>query len=728
MPQQQISSLTSSPTTAATSTTTTTTNLDNNNENNSSPSQGLQSVCDKSLDFTKLQTLPDFSSFQKPVHDMGNSCDVQVVKDDSGFGNVGTEDMQSQTQHQHQKTSKVAIPRLPTKQSPVPSSKRGRNAKYKAIQPKPEPCDIAYNPQVTTNIQSAGDNGSQDDNSIKSVKQMKEEDIYIETPLIVDQQSMILCRERLISVSKVSKDALDGYLGTENSQEHEEEIMKYFENNESQAPTDQDTQKLSQLRQLLEQSQNFTQLQQPEAQAPDKVNVNFIKQNYVPKMDAHYNIYTVNNNNNNVKRRVSFDTTQVHDEPVPPSPNTRRKHFNFTPISPGPHSPNGRQSKCSSTNASPFVSPRNTPVPRARVNNLYNMNQSQIITTRKRHQLKSLRVKPDVELGLTGTAISAPPSPKTNVLQDLLTNKISYNTSSSSSSSDYPQTQIQNTNSLSTEVSLLLANNINNNNTSAIETYRSQSVPIRAIPYPYNYDSNSNNQNDTITTTAATANTFIDMSVSKFIDPIVGDNNNTQLHDGTIIDNRDDYDEQYHQTQQQQQHQQQHYFNKQQQRWPNRSQSFDYDIACIPNTSKCPQSCRSVPSTPIPHTQHTQIEQSDKIINSRSYPSTPLTNENLTYNFSHDYLLNGQPIKEKQQSSIELNHINYLHDTDDNKMIYSEIFHDNNEPSAHVDGLIDNKSYNFDGHIDDNFETKSINLDGNCDIIGSDYFKEVNGS
>lgn len=697
---QQTSSVTSSPTTAATSTTT-----DNNNENNSSPSQGLQSVCDKSLNFTKLQTLPDFSSFQKPVHDMGNSCDVQVVRDDNGFGNVGTEDTQSQTQPQQQ-TSKVAIPRLSTKQSPVPTSKRGRNAKYKAIQPKPEPCDIVYNPQVTTNIQSAGDNGSQDDNSKKSVKQMKEEDIYIESPLIEDQQSVILCRERLISVSKVSKDALDGYLGTtENSQEHEEEIMKYFDNNNSQQATDQDTQKLSQLRQLLEQNQNFVQSQQAESQTTDKVNVNY-RQNYVSKMDTHFNIQAINNNNNNnnnnnVKRRVSFDTTQVHEEPVPPSPNTRCKHFNFTPISPGPHSPNGRQSKCSSTNASPFVSPRNTPVPRARGNNLYNTNQ--IITSRKRQQMKNLRVKPDIELGLTvNNATSAPPSPKTNVLQDLLTNKISY------PSSDYAQAQLQNTTSSSTEVSLLLANI---NNPPAIETYRSQSVPIRPISYihPFNFDSNSNHQNDT----------FIEISVNKLIDPI---DDNTQLHDRNIIDNHDEFNDQY----QQQQHQQ--YFNKQPNlRWSNRSQSFDYDITCIPNSSKCPQSCRSVPSTPIPHTQQSQIELDNKTLNSRSYPSTPLTNEPLPYNYSHDYLLNGQPIKEKQPS-IELNHINYLQDADDTKIIYDEIFQGNNVPPSTVDGLIDNKNYNFDGHIDDNFETKSINLDGNCDIIGTDYFKDVNGS
>jgi len=80
------------------------------------------------------------------------------------------------------------------------------------------------------------------------------------------------------------------------------------------------------------------------------------------------------------RRRVSFETSVmehykdgVHSASVsvPPSPNTRRRIFSFTPISPGPHSPLGPQrasSKPSSANASPFVSPRNTPVPRSRHN------------------------------------------------------------------------------------------------------------------------------------------------------------------------------------------------------------------------------------------------------------------------------------------------------------------------------------------------------------------------
>lgn len=87
-----------------------------------------------------------------------------------------------------------------------------------------------------------------------------------------------------------------------------------------------------------------------------------------------------NNTSFGSRRRVSFETSVmehyrdgVHHNTasVPPSPNTRRRIFSFTPISPGPHSPLGPQrasSKPSSANASPFVSPRNTPVPRSRHN------------------------------------------------------------------------------------------------------------------------------------------------------------------------------------------------------------------------------------------------------------------------------------------------------------------------------------------------------------------------
>ena len=100
------------------------------------------------------------------------------------------------------------------------------------------------------------------------------------------------------------------------------------------------------------------------------------------------------------RRRVSFETSVVEHyqdgmhhttASVPPSPNTRRRIFSFTPISPGPHSPLGphrTSSKPSSANVSPFVSPRNTPVPRSRHNSgqtVLNQNVSYLAT----HQMQN---------------------------------------------------------------------------------------------------------------------------------------------------------------------------------------------------------------------------------------------------------------------------------------------------------------------------------------------------
>ena len=44
--------------------------------------------------------------------------------------------------------------------------------------------------------------------------------------------------------------------------------------------------------------------------------------------------------------------------PIPPSPGTRRRHFSFQPISPRACQPGSGQSPP----ASPFISPRSTPV------------------------------------------------------------------------------------------------------------------------------------------------------------------------------------------------------------------------------------------------------------------------------------------------------------------------------------------------------------------------------
>uniref|UniRef100_T1JJF2 Uncharacterized protein n=1 Tax=Strigamia maritima TaxID=126957 RepID=T1JJF2_STRMM len=69
-----------------------------------------------------------------------------------------------------------------------------------------------------------------------------------------------------------------------------------------------------------------------------------------------------------VKRRVSFPINlneSANLDSVPPSPNTRCRSFNFTPISPR-HTPLPLMSQPASATASPFMSPSGTPVPLSR--------------------------------------------------------------------------------------------------------------------------------------------------------------------------------------------------------------------------------------------------------------------------------------------------------------------------------------------------------------------------
>lgn len=190
----------------------------------------------------------------------------------------------------------------------------------------------------------------------------------------------------------IDTDALDDYLnGGNNSQEQEEELLQYFQQSNSSS-SDVETgvigsdaeqisrsDKVSQLRLILQQNLKASTI------AADLASATVVRQSVaMEKRDCsqkHNLILStlLNHNSGNTRRRVSFETNVVEHaqeaatlnvtNTVPQSPNTRRRIFNFTPISPGPHSPiNGRASKSNSANASPFVSPRNTPVPRSRSN------------------------------------------------------------------------------------------------------------------------------------------------------------------------------------------------------------------------------------------------------------------------------------------------------------------------------------------------------------------------
>lgn len=196
-----------------------------------------------------------------------------------------------------------------------------------------------------------------------------------EIPLL--ENSPLLQRTKL---RIIDSDSIDDYLhGGNNSQEQEEELLQYFQQGESDVETgsiippitdlsSSRSDKVSELRFILQQNLKATTRSVTNQTTSTPVNIP-IKQE-----EKHANPTTTNVNN--IRRRVSFETSVIeHDSittsshTVPQSPNTRRRIFNFTPISPGPHSPiNGRASKCNSANASPFVSPRNTPVPRSKSN------------------------------------------------------------------------------------------------------------------------------------------------------------------------------------------------------------------------------------------------------------------------------------------------------------------------------------------------------------------------
>jgi len=204
------------------------------------------------------------------------------------------------------------------------------------------------------------------------------------------QDTPVFKDERLRTIDT---DALDDYLnGGNNSQEQEEELLQYFQQSSSSSSdmetgvvssdTDQISRsdKVSQLRLILQQNLKGSTV------TADLVPATVVRQNVATeKRDSSqkHNLIlpTLLNHPNpgNTRRRVSFETSVIEHvqeaatpsvaNTVPQSPNTRRRIFNFTPISPGPHSPiNGRASKSNSANASPFVSPRNTPVPRSRSN------------------------------------------------------------------------------------------------------------------------------------------------------------------------------------------------------------------------------------------------------------------------------------------------------------------------------------------------------------------------
>ncbi|XP_022913778.1 uncharacterized protein [Onthophagus taurus] len=466
---------------------------------------------------------------------------------------------------------KVAIPRLPTAskqqqlQSPPDSTApRSKNMKYKHIQPK---CDMStYNLQQTTTVNvargSAANHRSQETLGGKlNSRKLKKREETVTASFLEDDTTELLSRQRLISVGNLDKDALDEYLGKNNSQETEEEIMHYYEN--SRFEDTNKTIQLSQLRSLLEQS---TTVQDNNANLKSSL-----------KQDAP--VVLPNFQASLGRRRVSFDPQ--YPEEVPPSPNTRTKNYSFTPISPGSKSP-----KSSSATPSPFVSPRNTPLPRARGNSHpYLLTNS---LSKKRKNVKEF----DVTQVNINMPMSAPPSPKVAFSHNTQPT-FTYNVS----------TNVQN-DQLSAEVSSLF-----DSLPPATDPIlmRSQSVPVNVaqnfntIPF---YDYNFHEQLQT-TTNQLTSDQLTSEQLTKEL--------STSEHTFGPVDNI-------------------------------LTNSIDLNSLKI-NPS------RSVPSTPIPVQQPEHIITNAEVnsYSSRSYPSTPMTNETFQYGGkTKDYLLNGQPIKDKK--------------------------------------------------------------------------------
>ena len=162
--------------------------------------------------------------------------------------------------------------------------------------------------------------------------------------------------------------------GGSSSDNQEEELVQYF----PQAVQDTDREKLSELRQLLAKNlispgnnssgafkrTNLTSLPLRETKLETVISSTAVVEN--PDQATNTNISQLSG-----RRRVSFHPLIVSEDPVescvapvsqagscpiPPSPGTRRRHFSFQPIS--PRQPTSAQSPP----ASPFISPRSTPV------------------------------------------------------------------------------------------------------------------------------------------------------------------------------------------------------------------------------------------------------------------------------------------------------------------------------------------------------------------------------
>ncbi|KAL1512847.1 hypothetical protein ABEB36_002364 [Hypothenemus hampei] len=628
--------------------------------NSVSPTQG-RTICDKS-EFTQLTALPDFKSFQKSVSVDGGASNGPAVtgQDKAAQSAISAAPLES---------GKVAIPRLQqasAKGSPKQQQPQRKN-KYKATQPRlQQQCDIVtYNGPTPTVVAPStvtvalADTRSQlvqneQENNINNDKILDEKcvDHLNNCDDDDDDDDFPLTRERLDSISNVAKDAMDEYLGTNNSQ-HEEELSKYFNANEpppaiTSSDLDQ-TSKLSTLRQLLEQNgisekraahvPNAQHVLSTTVALPDGVRTFSNSISTLPQQitTTPYNLMQVLPTLPSLptRRRVSFETPVQEETSVPPSPNTRSKNFSFTPISPGPHSPNSTQSKCSSTSASPFVSPRNTPVPRSK-------NQNVAVKVKVKKELDLTLEIPQGDVKNAYLAMSAPVSPMIasgsghtkSMLQKLLnaSSKVQYT----------PEYTAQN----------LQLQSVDTTQQFFPDLARSQSVPLgqmQAVNILNNIDLMKREQDfpdiqdDTSDNVKNILNTLGNQPPcdNNNIDTFNLDisNSNLMQYELNLMGNQPDFVNNFPKL-----------------RGSARSHSIDLESVGF-DVTKCTPS-RSVPNTPLPYNSNLKMNLPETKDfqhhnSSRSYPSTPLNpNETFVY-VNSDCLINGTPIRSTDSQDIE---------------------------------------------------------------------------
>lgn len=243
--------------------------------------------------------------------------------------------------------------------------------------------------------------------------------INIKTGVICEEKhSEILNRERVISICNMDKHALDDYLNEGSGQEHEEELLQYFQRDaDSETRTTRDgfsetrlnprddhgrgkNEKLSQLRELLAKNlknQNGSNSPSISIDHGDQFtaannerseNEGFKPVNGTSATITDNEVLQTNVKNDTIDKQVTNDLKSAAlsqtryntlmkfsgqyagdgtAQSVPQSPTTRAQQYDFVPISADRGSPGKSPARLPSPAASPFVSPRATPVPRSRL-------------------------------------------------------------------------------------------------------------------------------------------------------------------------------------------------------------------------------------------------------------------------------------------------------------------------------------------------------------------------